>query len=65
MGTKNSDAKISIENSRKELLARLKRNCRGDIVHKVIRFTNEDVPEYLKRLESIEEGSRNVRITVK
>jgi len=65
MGTKNIKAKISIENGRKELLAKLKKNCKGDIIQKVIRFTNEDVPEYLKRLESVEEGSRKTKITVR
>ena len=65
MGTKNIKGKISIENNRKELFAKLQKNCKGNIIQKVIRFTNEDVPEYLKRLESIEEGSRKTRIIVR
>lgn len=60
----NAEQSVSIETSREELFAELKKNCKGDIVQKVIRFTNEDVPKYLKRLELIEKGSRQTRITV-
>ena len=65
MDAKNTKPKISIENSRKELFAELKRNCKGTIIQKEIPFTNQDVPDYLKRLEAIEKESRKTRITVK
>lgn len=65
MVTKNIKPKVSIESSRKELFAELKRNCKGNSIQKVIPFTNHDVPDYLRRLEAIEEESRKTRITVK
>lgn len=64
MDKEKSEAKISIESSREELIAKLKRNCRGGSIEKVIPFTNHDVPDYLKRLKSIEEDSRKTGITV-
>ena len=65
MDAKNTKPKISIENSRKELFAELKRNCKGKIIHKEIPFTNKDVPDYLRRLEAIEKESRKTKIIVK
>ena len=37
----------------------------NEVVHKVISFANNDVPEYLQNLRRFQEKSRKVRIVVK
>jgi type II secretory pathway predicted ATPase ExeA len=59
-----NDKKLSIEASRKALRTELKKNCKGKIITKVIHFTNDDVPKYLKLLEQVESESRKAVIMV-
>ena len=60
----NKDS-ISVEASRKALLADLKKKCKGKTVTKKIRFINDDVPQYLKVLADLEKSSRKCTIMVK
>ena len=55
---------ISIEASCKALLHDLKKKCGGKIIKKTIRFTNDDVPNFLKELKKIEQKSKEVEIMV-
>ena len=64
MGRKIDKANLSIESSRKALRAELKKKCNGKPITRMIPFTNDDVPKYLKWLEREEEKSRKVAIMV-
>ncbi|MGA2070875.1 MAG: hypothetical protein ABSG97_05955 [Sedimentisphaerales bacterium] len=64
MGQKDNNTQLSIEASRKALRAELRKNCKGKPIKKVIHFTNEDVPNYLKLLERVEAESKKAVIMV-
>lgn len=55
----------SLENSRKELLVQMTSRAKGGMQEKVIRFPNDDVPNFLRNLEDFEEKSRNTCINIK
>jgi hypothetical protein len=61
---KNKKQQISIEASRKALFKDLKKKCGGKVIKKTIRFTNNDVPDFLKELKKIEQKSKQVEIMV-
>ena len=63
MARKNN-RQISIEASRRALLADLKKKCKGKTIKKSVPFTNDDVPKYLKWLDNFEEESRKAAIQV-
>ena len=54
---------VSFESSRKALLVAASKNRKA--VKKVVRFSNNDVPEFLSRLEEFEKHSKNARLVVK
>lgn len=64
MAGTSTKSKISIEESRKALLADLKKKCNGKIIKKAIPFTNDDVPKYLEFLRHLEKESRKTKIVV-
>ena len=55
----------SFEQKRTELISAMCDGCSQGTITKVIRFTNDDVPEFLKRLTEFEERSRNIRVDVR
>ncbi len=61
----NDKGSISVEASRKALLADLKKKCKGTTIRKKVPFINDDVPQYLEVLASLEESSRESTLTVK
>ena len=63
MGRKDKN-QLSIEASRKALRSELKKKCKGETITKVIPFTNNDVPNYLKWLDRVETESRKTVIMV-
>jgi hypothetical protein len=66
MGRKNNKTQLSIEASRRALRTELKKKCKGKkTITKVIHFTNDDVPNYLKWLEGAEAESRKTVIMVR
>ena len=42
----------------------LTKGCKGPVIEKVIHFTNDDVPEFLKRLDRWEKRSRKVSLLI-
>lgn len=63
MGTSNE---LNI-GARQELVRRMCSQCADSegIVRKVVRFANNDVPEYLQNLRRFEQESRKVQVLVK
>jgi hypothetical protein len=57
-------ARKSFEASRKELQVTLSRGCGGKPVDVVIRFDNDDVPNFLKKLDEFEAASRKSRLVI-
>ena len=57
-------AKKSIEASRKELQVTLSRRCGSKPVDIVIPFDNDDVPNFLQKLDKFEAASRKSRLVV-
>ncbi|MBM4047589.1 MAG: hypothetical protein FJ279_20990 [Planctomycetes bacterium] len=59
-------ADASFEQSRKALLERVLANTRGQVAEKVIPFRdNQDVPNFLRWLDKVEQESRKSRLVVK
>ena len=56
---------MSFEQRRKVLLNRMTAHAKGQTVKKVIRFQNDDVPQFLRGLERFEKESRRSRLVVK
>ena len=54
----------TFEEGREDLLVTASAQAKGSPVTKVIRFRNDDVPEFLKRFNEFEKRSRKARIPV-
>ena len=63
--SRSDKGSISVEASRKALLAHLKKKCKGTTITKEVPFINDDVPQYLKVLARLEKSSRKCTIMVK
>ena len=61
------DAKesVSFHESRKALLVGLTAKAKGQETEKIIRFGNDDVPDFLRKLDSFEAKSRQACVVVK
>lgn len=59
-----SKANKTFEQSRKALLARMSARSRQPEIKKVIRFRNDDVPRYLRKLDEFERLSRKANLVV-
>jgi len=57
-------AKMSFEESRKALLKGLTAQAKGKIITKIIPFTNDDVPKFLRKLDKFEARSRKICLMV-
>jgi hypothetical protein len=55
---------MSFEKRRRVLLNRMTSRAKGQTVEKVIRFQNDDVPQFLRSLDRFEKESRKVRLVV-
>ena len=62
---RSDKGRISVEASRKALLADLRKKCKGTKFTKKIPFVNDDVPQYLRVLAGLEKSSRKSTILVK
>ena len=60
-----SKVTMSFEKRRKALLNRMSSKASGQPVSKVIRFRNNDVPNFLRGLDKFESASRKVRLVIK
>ncbi len=56
---------MSFEKSRKAILTQMTSDAKGKTQKKTIRFSNDDVPTFLKDLDGFEKQSRKNSITVK
>jgi hypothetical protein len=56
--------KDKFEETRKKLLAGLVSNSKGKVITKVIPFTNNDVPNFLRKLKKFEDRSRKISLMV-
>lgn len=65
MDMRKPRAKMSFKESRKALLAQMTSKAKGETQEMVIRFQNEDVPNFLKELNNFEKESRKARFVVK
>jgi len=65
MPTVRAKAGVSFEQSRKALLVGLMARARGRATEKVIRFSNDDIPNFLHRLDKFEAMSRQTCVMVK
>jgi hypothetical protein len=54
----------SFEEGRKELLVKMSARSRKQAISKVIPFRNNDVPNYLRKLDKFEEKSRQANLVV-
>ena len=57
--------KLSVQAYRKALRKNIAQNCTSSPVRGVIRFPNNDVPNYLSRLEAFEATSKKAHVMVK
>ena len=57
-------AKGSFQTRRRQLQVTLSRQCVGKTVDVVIPFDNNDVPEFLEKLDKFEQASRKSRLLV-
>lgn len=65
MVMKKIKVKMSFEQSRKAILTQMTSNARGETQERTIPFLNDDVPNFLRNLDSFEKQSRKNSITVK
>lgn len=65
MVMKKFKVKMSFEQSRKAILTQMTSNARGKTQERTIPFLNDDVPNFLRNLDSFEKQSRKNSITVK
>lgn len=56
---------ISFKRNRKKLLKQMSRDADGQVIEKVIRFQNDDVPKFLKAFSKFQSESRKQRLMVK
>ena len=54
----------TFEQSRKALLAKMSAGSRQPAIKKVIPFRNDDVPRYLRELDTFERQSKNANLVV-
>ena len=55
---------MSFEQGRKELLVKMSAKAGKRAIKKVIHFRNDDVPNYLRKLNAFEESSRQANLVV-
>ncbi len=60
-----SRSNMTFEHSRKALLTQMTSNAKGKAIEKIIHFTNDDVPKFLRDLDQFEKQSRKSRLIVK
>ena len=58
-------ATMSFKESRKVILDQMTSKAKGKVHDKVIRFGNEDVPQFLRNLDDFESKSRKTSVVVK
>ena len=58
-------ATMSFKESRKVILDQMTSKAKGKVQDKVIRFGNEDVPQFLRNLDDFESKSRKTSVVVK
>lgn len=64
MPTVKAKKTVTFEESRKALLVGLTAQAKGKGTEKVIRFNNDDVPEFLRKLDEFEARSRKTCLMV-
>ena len=55
---------MSFKQGRKALLVKMSAKSRKQAIKKVIRFRNDDVPKYLRKLDRFEQASKKATLTV-
>jgi len=65
MTKKTLQAKMSFEECRAALIKDVSRKAGATTVEKVIKFQNNDVPTFLKKISQFEKKSRECRLVAK
>jgi hypothetical protein len=65
MPDKTLRAGMSFEQCRQALLKDVTRKAGANAVEKVVKFQNNDVPSFLKKISEFEEESRKCRLVAK
>ena len=58
------EQKKTFEATRKDLLDAMSSRHHANVEERVLPFTNDDVPQFLRRLDDFEAASRKIRLRV-
>ncbi len=61
---KKKNSGTDFEKKRLAMLRELTKNCKGEVIEKVIPFKNNDVLKFLARLDRFERRSRKIELIV-
>ena len=55
---------VTFEDNRKDLLAQMSSKAKGKIKELIMPFSNDDVPTFLRKLDTFEKKSRKTKIVI-